>query len=281
MNKLFSKILLIEDREADIRLIRELLAESDWECEVLLARELSMGKKILDRERVDLVLLDLGLPGSQGLASLTKALEMVPRKVPLVVLTGLDDKALALEAVQKGAQDYLVKGPQLRGNVLARVLRYAIERKGLEARLHNSLELSQAVLNASPDAIVVENGDQILFANKAFSRLCGYRGPEDIIGREATIILAQGMHESLLEYARTERNGERATELREFEVRRRDGSRLFLNASVASAEIGGNDCVVAILRDHPERKWGEFQRTVAVGGLLRSVRAFAGDRSAG
>ena len=275
MDKLHPKILLIEDNEADIRLIRELMAESDWECEVLSARVLSTAKKILERERVDLVLLDLGLSGSQGLESLTKALEIVPRKVPLVVPTGLDDKTLALEALQKGAQDYLVKSPELRSNVLTRVLRYGIERKRLEARLRNSLELSQAVLNASQDAIVVEDGDQILFANKAFSRLCGYSGPEDVIGRSTTIIMAPGDHESLLEYARAARNGEPASELCEFEVRGRDGSRLFLEASVASAEIGGKDCVVAILQDHAGRKRGELQGTAAVEDLPGSIRRFS------
>ncbi len=256
MDKLHSKILLIEDNEADIRLIRELMAESDWECEVLSARERSTAKKILDRERVDLVLLDLGLPGSQGLGSLTKALEIVPRKVPLVVLTGLDDKALALEALQKGAQDYLVKSPELRSNDLTRVLRYGIERKRLEARLRSSLELAQAVLNASQDAIVVEDGERILFANKPFSRLCGFAAPEDVIGQEASIIMAPGDHESLLEHARAARSGEPATQVCEFEVWGRDGSRLFLEASVASAEIGGKDCVVAVLRDHRGAKAG-------------------------
>ena len=201
MSNLHQKLLLIEDNEADIRLIRELIRESDWECEVLSARELSTGKKILDQEEIDLVLLDLGLPGTQGLETLTKALEIVPREVPLVVLTGLDDKALALEALQQGAQDYLVKSAELDSNVLTRVLCYGIERKRLEARLRNSLELSQAVLNASRDAIVVEDGDYILFANKAFSHLCGFNGPEEVIGREATMVMAPGAHESLLEHA--------------------------------------------------------------------------------
>ncbi len=265
MSKLHPKILLIEDNEADIRLIRELISESDWDCEVLSARDLSLGENVLHREQIDIVLLDLGLPGTQGLESLTRALEIFPRELPLVVLTGLDDKALALEALQQGAQDYLVKSADLDSDVLTRVLCYGIERKRLEARLRNSLELCQAVLNASQDAIVVEDGDQILYANQAFSRLYGYQGPEDVIGREAAIIMAPGAHQALLEHARAARNGQPAAR-RGFEVRRTDATRMFLEASVASAEISGKDCVVAILRDQAERTGPKLQEAASAGG---------------
>ena len=116
----------------------------------------------------------------------------------------------------------------------------------------------------------MEAGDRILFANKAFSRLCGYSRPEEVIGQEASIIMAPGNHESLLEYARAALNREPSGEVCEFEGWGRDGFRIFLEASVASAEIGGKDCVVAILRDHTGRKQGESQRTAAVEPTLVS-----------
>jgi DNA-binding response OmpR family regulator len=87
----------------------------------------------LSRQDVDVVLLDLGLPdadGTQGVVRMTREAS----SVPVVVLTGNDNEALGLRAVQDGAQDYLVKG-QASGPVLHRSLRFAIERKRAEQAL--------------------------------------------------------------------------------------------------------------------------------------------------
>ncbi|HUU31512.1 MAG TPA: diguanylate cyclase [Phycisphaerae bacterium] len=127
-------LLLIEDNPGDARLIRELLAERgngslhlDW------ADRLEKGLERLEAGGIDLVLLDLSLPGSQGLDTLAKVLEHAPC-VPIVVLTGLDDEVAAVEAVHRGAQDYLTKG-QINAALLVRAARYAIERKRTEQKL--------------------------------------------------------------------------------------------------------------------------------------------------
>jgi len=127
------KVLLIEDNPGDVRLIREILAEAKGspfklEC----ADRLATGLACLARGGIDVVLLDLGLPDSQGLSTLVKV-QAKALTVPVVVLTCLDDEALAVEAVQEGAQDYLVKG-QVESNLLARSIRYAIERKRAEEK---------------------------------------------------------------------------------------------------------------------------------------------------
>jgi signal transduction histidine kinase len=127
------KVLLIEDNPADTRLIREILAEAKGapfklEC----ADRLATGLACLARGGIDVVLLDLGLPDSQGLGTLVKV-QAEALTVPVVVLTCLDDEALATEAVQEGAQDYMVKG-HVDSNLLARSIRYAIERKRAEEK---------------------------------------------------------------------------------------------------------------------------------------------------
>ena len=88
------------------------------------------GREVPSRNAVDIILLDLGLPDAQGLGAIRRAHAAAPR-VPLVVLTGLDDKSLAEQALQEGAQDYLIKG-QIEARGLLRALRYATERKRLE-----------------------------------------------------------------------------------------------------------------------------------------------------
>jgi len=132
MNDKRTKILLIEDNPGDARLIREMLAEmpnASWELES--AGQLSTGLEYLAKQQTDIILLDLGLPDSQGLETLGKICSKTTT-APIVVLTGLDDEAIANQAVRKGAQDYLLKD-DVNGRSLWRVIRYAIERKRMEA----------------------------------------------------------------------------------------------------------------------------------------------------
>jgi len=122
------RVLLIEDNPGDARLIRELLADTnnvpfDLRC----ANRLLTGVEVLGEGGIDVVLLDLSLPDSSGLETLRRVHAYASR-IPIVILTGLDDELLAMKAVREGAQDYLVKA-QLNVALLVRSLRYAIERK--------------------------------------------------------------------------------------------------------------------------------------------------------
>jgi signal transduction histidine kinase len=128
------RVLLIEDNLGDVRLTQEMLAEARGACfELECADRLATGLERLAKGEVDVLLLDLRLPDSHGLETLVKAHSQAP-EVPVVVLTDLDDEALAIQAVRKGAQDYLVKG-QVDSNPLVRAMRYAIERKRAEEAL--------------------------------------------------------------------------------------------------------------------------------------------------
>ncbi|MBI3331192.1 MAG: response regulator [Candidatus Omnitrophica bacterium] len=140
------QILLIEDLAEDAQLIREALAaEPGAGFQLTHADRLVSGLRHLDAHAVDLVLLDLKLPDSEGLETLVAVREHAPH-VPIVVLTASDDTALAVEAVQKGAADYLVKGyVQVYPALLGRAIRYALERRRAEAeRSRLQRQLSQA-----------------------------------------------------------------------------------------------------------------------------------------
>jgi signal transduction histidine kinase len=101
---------------------------------------LSDAEKYLAENRVDIILLDLGLPDAQGLEVVRRTRIAAPL-VPLVVLTGLDDESMALLTLQEGAQDYLIKG-QIESLGLLRALRYAIERKSMEVELEHARDLA-------------------------------------------------------------------------------------------------------------------------------------------
>ena len=124
-------VLVVEDNPGDARLLREMLADGDaHDTDVTFVDCLIDAEASLAQRPFDVMLIDLGLPDAQGLAAVQRARAAAPR-VPLVVLTGLDDESLARQALHHGAQDYLVKG-QVDARGLGRSIRYAIERRILE-----------------------------------------------------------------------------------------------------------------------------------------------------
>ena len=128
------QILLVEDNPADALLLKHTLAEAGSNHFCLSHAELmSEAVTLLSQHPFDAILLDLSLPDSHGLATVEQANAAAPG-VPIVVLTGLDDEAAGIEAVRKGAQDFLVKG-QFDSRLLARAIRYARQRKTVEQQL--------------------------------------------------------------------------------------------------------------------------------------------------
>lgn len=128
------KILLVEDNDVDARLTQDLLEE--WgreEFDIIHVTSMSDAVTRLARARFDAVLLDLSLPDGYGLSTV-RQMQAANPTIAIIVLSGLNDQTLALQAVQNGAQDYLVKG-QGQSELLARSIRYAIERKRAEERL--------------------------------------------------------------------------------------------------------------------------------------------------
>ena len=146
-------ILLLEDNPGDFRLIRELLIDTDDHFNLQCVDLLSKGLKCLVSQNIDAVLLDLGLPDNQGLGAI-EYLRAKKSSIPIIVLTGLDDESVAIEAVRRGAQDYLIKG-SITGSMLSRVIRYAIERKNYEEELKRSLEKFTRALNGTVKAMAM------------------------------------------------------------------------------------------------------------------------------
>jgi PAS domain S-box-containing protein len=131
------RVLLVEDNPADVTLIRETLpATGPVTFRIEAVSRLSEARARVRNEDLDIVLLDLGLPDSQGLTTFTSLREAAPN-LAAIVLTGYDDEETAVAAVRQGAQDYLIKG-QVVGNMLVRATRYAVERKRTEVALHES-----------------------------------------------------------------------------------------------------------------------------------------------
>lgn len=135
-------ILLVEDEDADARLVTRSLAPYARRSSVARATSLKEARVWLHRNACDVVLLDLSLPDSFGLETVTRLHADAP-SLPLVVLTGYDDEDFALEILAHGAQDYLVKG-QTDGPLMWRAVQHARARKRLEEELRLSEERLQA-----------------------------------------------------------------------------------------------------------------------------------------
>lgn len=132
------RILLIEDNSWDAGMIREMLESVDAKCIFERSDRISSGLKLLEKEPFDAVLLDLGLPDSSGINTLRKIQEK-QNDLPVIVLTGLSDDALAAKAISLGAQDYLIKG-KIDSDTLHRSIIYSIERKKAEETIRRLYE---------------------------------------------------------------------------------------------------------------------------------------------
>jgi signal transduction histidine kinase len=136
MNPYNTRVLLVEDNQGDAGLVRfALRAESGGDYSFSAAHVLRLDDALesLKEKPFDLVLLDLSLPDAQGLDTLARIREAAP-DLPIVIITGLNDESMAVEAVRGGAQDYLIKG-QADSHAVIRAILYSIERKRIEVQL--------------------------------------------------------------------------------------------------------------------------------------------------
>jgi len=182
MKKEKTKVLLIEDNLGDTLLIREMLTEAGRGSFILeTARSFSEGLMKIAAEEPELVLLDLNLPDSSGLETLRKARHTIP-DIPIVILTGIKDEEMALEAVKQGAQDYLVKG-EIDDKLLARSIRYALARKELELELEKERDRAQKYLDiAEVIFLALDSEERITMINKKGCEILGCSEGE-ILGR--------------------------------------------------------------------------------------------------
>jgi diguanylate cyclase (GGDEF)-like protein/PAS domain S-box-containing protein len=189
MNEVAVSILLIEDNPGDARQVEEILKDvAGFSFNIERADRLLKGLERLRAGEVDIVLLDLNLPDSNGYETYEKLHGDFP-DVPAVLLTGLEDDKLGLRAVRDGAQDYLAKG-NLDGNMLARSIRYAMERKQSAIALYKSEQLFKKTFSCLADAIFIINARnmEILNCNPAATHIFGF-AKEEMMGRNALFLL--------------------------------------------------------------------------------------------
>ena len=177
------KVLLVEDNPGDVRLISELLSEygDQFRLERQVTR-LTEAEEAVETAEVDIVLLDLSLPDSEGFQTFERLLSH-GRNLPILVLSGVDDESMALRMVHAGAQDYLVKG-KFDAQLLTRAMRYAIERKSAERQLEQEKDVVRALMETMPDRIYFKDREsRFMRVNPALARLFNRERPEELVGK--------------------------------------------------------------------------------------------------
>ncbi len=176
------RILLIEDDPGDAFLLGELLSGAPVAFGLENVERLSTALERLTAGGIDVVLSDLSLPDSKGIETFHR-LAAHPARVPIIVLSGLDDEALALQTVKEGAQDYLVKGC-VDQPLLVRSIRYALKRAEVDRALRQERNLLRNVIDNLLEFVYVKDGcGRYLLNNRAHTRDLGMSGPEEIVGK--------------------------------------------------------------------------------------------------
>ncbi len=189
------QILLIEDDPGDAALIAAFLRQSRFNGHAPRLRvvdTLAQARSKLLESVPDLILLDLALPDSAGLATVTRVQELAP-ETPIVVLSGHRDAEFEAQVMEAGAQDYLVKG-EFDSALISRAIRHARIRARLEARL----KLQDAALRAVASGIVITDSEAMIqWANPAFTQITGY-SLEEAIGRKPKELVRSGLNDQAL-----------------------------------------------------------------------------------
>ena len=250
------KVLLIEDNPADVLLLKESLScDLLTDFHVTVAEHLKHGLVKLAEENFDVLLLDLDLPDSQGLETF-KTTHAQFFNIPIIVLSGITDDLTALQAVQAGAQDCLVKG-ETGWTIGPRAIRYAIERHQThKAKIAGEARFS-AFFHSSPMATAITRlrDSYIIEVNEAWSQFTDYP-QEAVIGREMNSLDMWANPEKRMEFIQLMRKNGRVHEF-EAQTKLRSGEIKDVLFSAELIEVAGEPCILSMVQDITERKQNE------------------------
>ncbi|MFB0553896.1 MAG: ATP-binding protein [Phycisphaerae bacterium] len=256
MNNRKVNILLVDDDPQDRRLVEVTLARSNppIQYNVETAGTLSEATRRLSNGSYDVLLLDLNLPDSSGIDTVQQAQD-INSDASIVVLTGLDDEEMGLEAIRRGAEDYLIKGKSLE-HILVRTIRYSLERKRVRQRLTETENRFRSVVQTAGSAIFVLSPEyRIIEWNEQAEHLYGRQRQEVLNKDYLRLFVPEEIRDKVVTDMRKVLSG-KTTKSFENSIRIRDGSRRILlwNASALFDAKGQAIGIIAVGQDITDRK---------------------------
>ncbi len=225
-------ILTVEDNPGDLFLVEDMLRSTQLRIDHLFSADrIQQACEILQNHNIHLVLLDLSLPDSFGLDSF-KGIRQVADKIPVIILTGLSDANVALDAIKNGAQDYLIKG-EFNKNLLTKSIQYSLERKYQMESLWESNERFNMVVRATNDAIWDRNltANTIFWVGDSYQRLFGHEVVDAVApkGQWESCLHPDDKLRVIQKLSQTIREGIGNTWEDQYKLRKKDGSYAFVH----------------------------------------------------
>jgi PAS domain S-box-containing protein len=236
-------ILVIEDNPGDARLIEEYLKmDTSVNYSISFTSTLAESLNTLSNQKFDVVLVDLGLPDSQGIYTFQEIINASPRS-PIVIITGTDNENIGIEAIRDGAQNYMVKN-QINSTLLVRTIKFAIEIKRKNVELKESREKYCSIFEGAASLILSVNpSGEILECNNRIRLLLGYN-KEEVIGQSINMIIHPDSYEKAKKsMSEVFENGVLCTG--EYKMKRKDGAAIFVNIHSSALQDENNKNVIA------------------------------------
>ena len=250
------RLLIVEDTPAHARLVLEMLKESSTTVrfDVAMANSLASALDHLRGMNCNAILLDLGLPDSQGLDSLHSVHSEHP-DIPIIVLTVLDDEENAVKAMGGGAQDYIIKG-RTDSAVLVRSIRYAIERKHAEVALRDSEKKYRLLVERAAESIVLVQDGMIRLVNPMAIAITGF-SEQELVSKPFLPLIHPDDRAIVGERYQKRLRGETLPAHYDFRVIAKDGSTKWVEISAVVIDWEGRPATLNLLTDITERKRAE------------------------
>jgi PAS domain S-box-containing protein len=248
------RVLVVEDSVTQAQLHRVNLSRHGFEVEWVTS--LAEVTKRLQTPGIDIVLLDLSLPDSEGIETFFRV-HAAAEAIPIVVISAEDDEKVALQALKGGAQDYLIKG-KAPGEAIVRCLYYAMERAQIESELRHSEKMTRLILENSYDAFwAIDSAGEIIGWNYMAEQTFGWKRSE-VIGKTLaeTLIVPRYLdqHLALMDEMLTTGTSRILNRRAEIIMVRKDGKEVPVELVVFKVELGGSRTFCAFAHDISERK---------------------------
>jgi len=260
-------ILVVEDNAGDFLLIQQMLFEiKDFSKSIIHADTLQLAIEATKANQIDVILLDLSLSDSYGIDSFIKLSEVVPQ-TPILILSGLNDKTFAKDAVKFGAQDYLVKG-EFEEKLLSKSIQYSIERKAGVELLRQSQETYKLLFENNPIPMYIREKDsyKIIKVNNSSVQHFGY-STEDFIGMTIFDLHPKEEHEYLKALLA---NGD-YSEAHVFKHVKKNGKIVFVECRVKEIIVDDIECYLVLADDLTEKRKVQ-EEVIFQANILKNVK---------